>query len=183
MPARVPAREGTGEESTGATGTSRRVGVVRLFAWLSIAPLGIATACRPAPAPPESTGPQSGGPGPGEPVAIAVDWGETPCASCRMPVADASFAAGCLDGAGTPHVFDDVGCLVIEMGTGRLVARDVRVRHVREDRWIPVTRADFVRHPGTPMGFGYAAVDRGRGELSFEAVQAEMGERFGLGGE
>ena len=110
----------------------------------------------------------------------AVAWGEQDCASCRMVVGVPRFAAQATTSAGEWLAFDDLGCLVIEMGTGRLDPTDVFFRHVDEDRWLRLADAGFVRRDGTPMGFGFGVVDAADGELSFAEIGSEMGGKFGF---
>jgi len=110
-----------------------------------------------------------------------IEWGDAACAYCEMPVADRAFAARCLDPAGVQHAFDDVGCLVIEVGMGRIDAREMQFRHSKEDRWLEPEEVAFLRHEETPMRFGFAAVEAGKGELSLQDVWGELTERFEIG--
>jgi len=113
-------------------------------------------------------------------VPAPVDWGREPCASCEMPVADRTAGAQCQDPEGYVHTFDDLGCLVIEMGSGRLSPRAIVFRHRDEDRWLAPAEAGFVRAEKTPMGFGFAAVDAGPSTMTFVEVRDELARRFGL---
>jgi hypothetical protein len=119
-------------------------------------------------------------PAPAKAVLGQVAWGAEPCASCGMPVAEKPYAAQCLDSEGRVLTYDDLGCLVIEMGSGRIEPRSIQFRHAREDRWIPLAEAGFVRDPATPMAFGFAAVEAAAGTLDFAAVHAELAARHDL---
>jgi len=97
-----------------------------------------------------------------------------------MGVDEARFAAQCRAADGTLRVFDDLGCMVVEMGMGRLEARDVYFHHFEQERWVPLGNVGFVRFAATPMQFGYVAVDAAAGALSFEQIRAEMKQKFEL---
>ncbi|MFO1050795.1 MAG: hypothetical protein U1F36_01105 [Planctomycetota bacterium] len=115
-----------------------------------------------------------------EEVPVPVAFGSVACSSCRMQIDAPGYAVQCRAADGSLAVFDDPGCLVIEIETGRLQPTGVLFRHRSEDRWIPLARVGFVRDEGTPMRFGFAAVDRGAGTFSFDEVRAELRSRFGL---
>jgi hypothetical protein len=115
-----------------------------------------------------------------DPRPVEVEWGTELCASCRMHVERPGFAVQNHAPTGEVGIFDDLGCLAIEVLTGRLQPGVVYFQHVDGERWVPAESAGFVRHPDTPMLFGYAAVDAEHGELTFDDVCAEMDQRFSV---
>jgi len=135
----------------------------------------LTTSCAPAaedPAPPHDTPPTAAAP---------IRYGEQACDACVMVIGAPAYAAQAMTADGRVLSFDDPGCLVLEVVMGRLEPARSRFRHADEDRWLALDEVAFVRREGTPMDFGYAAVDRAEGELTFEQVRAEMDARFGPG--
>jgi hypothetical protein len=109
-----------------------------------------------------------------------IAWGSQACDSCRMSIDAPAHATQAIADDGRVLSFDDPGCLVIEIGMGRLRPGEIRFRHVDEDRWLALDEAGFARREGTPMSFGYVAVDREHAALDFPQVVVEMTERFQL---
>lgn len=131
------------------------------------------TSCAPDdPAPPRDT-PTT--------AALPIRYGEQACDACVMVIGVPGSAAQATAADGRVLSFDDPGCLVLEVVMGRLASDRALFRHADEDRWLALDEVAFVRRDGTPMDFGYAAVDRADGELTFDEVRAEMDARFGPG--
>jgi copper chaperone NosL len=93
------------------------------------------------------------------PAAVDPDLGRDACASCRMIVSDARFAAERLDRDGTVEFFDDVGCLLAARGGDACDPQAVFVRSFDDARWIRGDECVVVRSAAfaSPMGFGAAA--------------------------
>lgn len=90
-----------------------------------------------------------------EPVAInpQVDT----CAECKMAVGDDSFAAELIQEDGTPHKFDDVGCLLtfVKSEGDAVKNSDRYVRDLKTKEWIRMDQAFYVANSGitTPMNY------------------------------
>lgn len=90
------------------------------------------------------------------PVEVPLD--AATCARCRMLVSDASFAAQLHTEGGEVLFFDDPGCLLLYLDDEAPAVHGAWVHHLREPRWIPLSRARFVPVPRSPMGHGLGAV-------------------------
>jgi copper chaperone NosL len=92
------------------------------------------------------------------PVAIAYD--KEACAYCHMLIGDPRYAAQIITDEGDVYSFDDPGCLFRFVSERRPHVRATWFRDSRRDRWIASGEVAFVRGAKTPMGWGFAAVDR-----------------------
>lgn len=83
-----------------------------------------------------------------------LDTRNDACASCRMPVSDASLAAQLVARGEEPRFFDDIGCLrdyLSRTPSRRGSAAFVADHRTRE--WVPADRAVYTRaRIETPMG-------------------------------
>lgn len=93
-----------------------------------------------------------------------IHYGEDVCASCRMSIDDAHFAAAMIyrTPAGSQKIalFDDIGCMLAwqrEHSTDQTIA--VFVHDYKTRQWIKAAEAWYVRSSAieTPMGWGIAA--------------------------
>lgn len=91
--------------------------------------------------------------GPLEPAPL--DTRNEACASCRMPVSDASFSSQVVAPGELPRFFDDLACLANFLKQGKAPAGAVAfVADHRTDQWVRAEAAVYTRVPGlsTPMG-------------------------------
>ncbi len=109
---------------------------------------------------------------PDEPQPIA--WDREMCAECRMHIGEPAFAAQLITAGGQVLSFDDPGCLFIHLADTRPEVHRAWVRHVEQDRWLPLAEAGFVRVDTSPMGYRLAAVGAGTpGALTWTEAQTE----------
>ena len=101
---------------------------------------------------------QSPAVGPVEPV-----WDFERCAYCRMHIGERGYAAQFHPESAEPVFFDDPGCLLLWRAEGQS-AGEAYFRHVEQDRWIAEPDAVFVSAENTPMGWGFAVIDRSGGD-------------------
>ena len=89
-----------------------------------------------------------------------VQWGEEPCAHCRMLISDPRFAAALTLQNGEIRKYDDVGCLLKDYATHKAQVHRVWVRCYDSDKWLDAQQAWFVRSKGlhSPMASCIAAV-------------------------
>jgi len=99
----------------------------------------------------------------------AVVWDRTPCAECRMSVGEPPFAAQLQTHDGRVLDFDDHGCLFRYVAENAPEVHAIYFHHVREDRWIPESRALFVPAGPSPMAYNLGAIEAG------EAAAANLG--------
>jgi copper chaperone NosL len=125
----------------------------------------------------------------GAPQPAPLDTGNEACASCRMAVSEARFAAQIVAPHETPRFFDDLGCLASYLKAGRAPAGSaVFVADHLSRAWIPAGAAVYTRVPtiATPMGSHLvahadaASRDRDAGVNGGAALAAV--EVFGSGG-
>lgn len=102
-------------------------------------------------------------------------WHREACAHCQMLIGEPGFAAQLVTAEGQVHSFDDPGCALRYLDEHAGVApHRLWFHHATEERWLAAGEVGFVTRPATPMGFGLAAVDQARGELSLEAARAKV---------
>ena len=93
--------------------------------------------------------------GGGPPEPAPLDTRHETCASCRMAVSSAAFAAQLVAPGELPRFFDDVGCLGDFVKAGRAPKEATAfVADHRTKGWVRGDHATYTRVPGleTPMG-------------------------------
>ena len=93
--------------------------------------------------------------GGGVPEPASLDTSNDACASCRMAVSDARYAAQLVAPGEETKFFDDIGCLAEYLRRQAPPPRAVAyVADHRTKAWVPVSRALYTRIPGleTTMG-------------------------------
>ncbi len=109
---------------------------------------------------------------------VPVVWDKTPCAHCAMHLGDPRFAAQLTTGDGTTHFYDDPGCLFLHREVLMEAGGSVHAMWFRDmngDAWISADEASFLRTDGSPMNFGFGAVQHGMaGSLSLLEVEREI---------
>ena len=91
----------------------------------------------------------------GAPEPAALDTRNEACASCRMAVSEARFAAQLVAPGELPRFFDDVGCLASFLKAGRAPAQATAfVADHATLAWVSADAALYTRVAGlaTPMG-------------------------------
>jgi hypothetical protein len=113
-----------------------------------------------------------------------IVWDKAACAACGMHVGEPSFAAQAITKDGRVHAFDDPGCLFLWLDEQRPDLHSSWFRHHREPRWLAPDAVGFVAHDQTPMGFGFAAVDRlTAGAIDYDECRRRCLQRSGGHGE
>lgn len=93
--------------------------------------------------------------GAGPPRPAALDTRNEQCASCRMAVSEARFAAQLVGAGELPRFFDDLGCLAAFLKSGKPPAGATAfVADHRTKQWVRADRALYTRVTAlaTPMG-------------------------------
>jgi hypothetical protein len=100
---------------------------------------------------------------------VAVDWDATRCSRCGMLVSDPGFAGQLHLEDGSVRIYDDPGCLLLdldELPPSRVHA--VWLHHREQDRWLPLADSAFVHVAHSPMGYGLAVVALGESPASLD---------------
>lgn len=118
-----------------------------------------------------------------------LDTRNEACASCRMSVSDARFAAQVVAPGELPRFFDDLGCLASFLKAGKAKGRAVAfVADHRTKAWVRADHAVYTRVPGlaTPMGSHLIAhidaASRDQDPLARGGTPLEPAELFGEAG-
>lgn len=93
-----------------------------------------------------------------EPVALVP---EDMCSHCRMAISEKQYAAELIDSEGTAFKFDDIGCMVnfLKSGKNKTTMATSFVMDFNERKWIKAADAFYVRSSEftTPMNGGMVA--------------------------
>ena len=126
---------------------------------------------------------------PGTPEPQVLDTRNEACASCRMSVSDARFAAQVVAPGELPSFFDDLGCLASFLKAGKAKGRAVAfVADHRTKAWVRADHATYTRVPGlaTPMGSHLMAhidaASRDQDPLAHGGSPVAPAELFGAAG-
>ncbi|HET7292461.1 MAG TPA: hypothetical protein VFM88_08555 [Vicinamibacteria bacterium] len=96
----------------------------------------------------------------GPPGPAPLDTRNEACASCRMAVSDARYAAQLVAPGELPRFFDDLGCLSTFVKAGRAPRGAIAfVADHRSREWVRADQAVYTRVSGlrTPMGSALVA--------------------------
>lgn len=86
-----------------------------------------------------------------------IDFDHAECAHCRMNVVDRQFGAAIMTVKGRQYVFDDVGCMIQQVGSGTIAEDQVAnwyvCDHAHPGVLIDATTARYANGPGfrSPM--------------------------------
>jgi copper chaperone NosL len=119
-----------------------------------------------------------------------LDTKNEQCASCRMAVSDAGFAAQIVAPSDEPRFFDDVGCLrdYLKAPNTRPAMAIAYVADHRTKAWVAASQAVYTRVPAleTPMGSHLVAhadgASRDRDPVARGGVPMRPDDVFGPGG-
>jgi len=125
----------------------------------------------------------------GPPEPAPLDTRNEACASCRMAVSEARFAAQVLPPGEDPLFFDDIGCLASFVKAGRAPRGATAFVADHQTRaWVRADAALYTRVPGlaTPMGSHLTAhadaASRDRDPVARGGALVTPAELFGPGG-
>lgn len=114
-----------------------------------------------------------------EPVAID-EAGVENCSECHMGIQNLDHASQMILEDGTPKLYDDIGCMLIdyEEQKDQLGAAYVRDYHTKE--WIELKEATFVQYNNipTPMSYGIIAFEAREDAEQFQGANRGGGQIF-----
>lgn len=107
-----------------------------------------------------------------EPVSIDPDVDN--CAECNMGIIETEHATQVIFKDGTPNIYDDIGCMLIDL---KEIGENLGIGYVHDynsKEWIDIEEATFVQESNipTPMSYGLVAF---HSSDDAEAFQAEHG--------
>lgn len=118
---------------------------------------------------------------------VPIVWDKEACAHCHMHIGEPGFAAQAQLADGQVLSFDDPGCLMSWLDgrprAGADAPRAVYFHHHDRDEWLTLESAGFIATDPTPMGFGFAAVERTRpAAVDWQTAWAQVKTRSAAGG-
>jgi len=100
---------------------------------------------------------------------------EYQCSECSMDIEELKYAAELISENGNTYFFDDIGCLVLWLENHSPDTHSMMTQTLDTHRWIPVEEAWYSRIAPTPMGYGFAALEKKKeGLLPYEEMKLLM---------
>jgi hypothetical protein len=104
--------------------------------------------------------------------AIDIKAKEYRCSQCKMFVKKLDYATQAVKQNGDTYFFDDIGCMVKWLKNDVKDIVKMYVKSLDTHRWIEVQKAHYSRIAPSPMGYGFAALEKEKeGLISFEEVK------------
>ncbi len=92
---------------------------------------------------------------------IPFQPGQYQCAQCKMPIQTQKFSAEVVIKNGKTWFFDDIGCMALWLGNQPFrKSATVWVYTLDTRRWINGRQAWYTQWAQTPMGYGFAALQK-----------------------
>ena len=107
--------------------------------------------------------------------AISIKSKEYQCIECNMDVEDLDYAAQLITKEGDTYFFDDIGCVVLWLENHSPETQIILTQTLDTHQWIDATKAWYSRIAPSPMGYGFAAVEKHKeGLVSYEEMKLLM---------
>ena len=107
--------------------------------------------------------------------AISIKPKEYQCSECGMDVEVLDYAAELITKGGDTYFFDDIGCMVLWLENHKIPMVKMLTQTLDTHRWIEVKKAWYSRIAPSPMGYGFAAVEKKKeGLISYEEMRLLM---------
>jgi len=106
---------------------------------------------------------------------VSIQPKEYQCSECSMDIDDMQYAAQLISKNGNTYFFGEIGCLVLWLKNHSPDTHSMMTQTLDTHRWIPVEKAWYTRTAPTPMGYGFAALEKKKkGLLSYEEMKLLM---------
>ena len=92
--------------------------------------------------------------------AIPIKPKEYQCSECSMDVEELKYAVQLISQNGNTYFYDDIGCLVLWLEKHSPDTHSILTQTMQSNHWIPVEKAWYSRIAPTPMGYGFAALEK-----------------------
>ncbi len=100
---------------------------------------------------------------------------EYQCSECNMDVETLEYAAQIILKNADTYFFDDIGCVVLWLEGHSPKIKAVLTQTLDTHEWIDAKKAWYSRIAPSPMGYGFAAVEkRKEGLISYEEMRLLM---------
>ncbi len=106
---------------------------------------------------------------------IPIKSKEYQCIECNMDVEDLKYAAQLISKGGDTYFFDDIGCVVLWLENHSPDTHIILTQTLDTHQWIDATKAWYSRIAPSPMGYGFAAVEKQKeGLIPYEEMKLLM---------
>ncbi len=107
--------------------------------------------------------------------AVSIKAKEYQCSECSMDVKELDYAAQLITKEGDTYFFDDIGCVVLWLESHSPDTHIILTQTLDTHQWIDATKAWYSRIAPSPMGYGFAAVEKQKeGLVSYEEMKLLM---------
>ena len=107
--------------------------------------------------------------------AVDIKPKEYQCSECNMDVEVLEYAAQLITQKGDTYFFDDIGCAVLWLENHKIPMVKMLTQTLDTHRWIEAKKAWYSRIAPSPMGYGFAAVEKKKeGLISYEEMRLLM---------
>ena len=111
---------------------------------------------------------------------VSIDKNVDSCAECNMGILEVNHAAQIILEDGTPKLYDDIGCMLIDYDEQQDKLGVAYVPDYNSDEWIDMKEATFLQHSNipTPMSYGIIAFKSPEEAETFRAANRGGGDLF-----
>jgi len=107
--------------------------------------------------------------------AVPIKVKEYQCSECSMDVEDLDYAAQLITKEGDTYFYDDIGCVVLWLENHSPDTQIILTQTLDTHQWVDATKAWYSRIAPSPMGYGFAAVEKQKeGLVSYEDMKLLM---------
>jgi len=107
--------------------------------------------------------------------AVDIKPKEYQCSECNMDVEVLEYAAQLITQEGDTYFFDDIGCLVLWLENHKVDIVKILTQTLDTHKWIEVEKAWYTRIASSPMGYGFAALEKKKeGLISYGEMKLLM---------
>lgn len=107
--------------------------------------------------------------------AVHIKSKEYQCSECSMDVEALDYAAQLITKEGDTYFYDDIGCVVLWLENYSPDIQIILTQTLDSHQWVDAKKAWYSRIAPSPMGYGFAAVEKQKeGLVSYEEMKLLM---------
>jgi len=91
---------------------------------------------------------------------LTIKAKEYQCSECNMLVEDLGYLAEVVREDGVTYFFDDIGCVVLWLESHNSPNQTLLTKTLDSKVWIDAKKAWYTRTANSPMGYGFAALEK-----------------------